>query len=463
MGMLAAVIRGPTIGAALEEMRRARPFADLFELRLDRFESLKGIGKIADASPLPLIFTLRKGEQGGGRKMEEGERLKAIEELLDLGPSYLDIEADTDPEFIERIGNRFPDIQLIGSIHDFEKTPEDLNAILEGMKNRRFSIYKMAFFANSAIDLLRLMIFALEQGRTVPLTCLAMGEAGSPSRVLGPIVGNAIDYSSEQIEPSPLFHCDLKTLHERFRYRTLNRQTEIFALIGDPVNQSPGEVFHNAMFKKNALYVKLRLGKEELPLFWSLFRKLPFRGLSVTIPLKEAVIPFLDRIDAEAKAIGAVNTLTVIDGDVVGANTDAAGALNAIERHLEVKGKRVAILGAGGTARAIAQEAKPRGAAVEIYARTPERAKQFAGDRVHRLEEIGACPCDLLINTIPPPAGAPLAIDLPRAAVVMDVVYHPRETPLLKAARERGCLCIYGEEMFNEQARLQQDEWIKYR
>ncbi len=468
--MLAAVIKGPTAEAALAEMEQAKNLCDLFELRLDFFESLDRIGEIAARSPLPLIFTFRKKEQGGARDIPEDERLRKIEELLSFRPAYCDIEADTDPKCIERIAKKFPQTKWIGSYHNFEATPDVLEDVLQQMKNPHFALYKIATMARSSNDLLFLMAFAREHSKKTPLTCIAMGEAGSPSRVLGPIVGNAIDYSGLNGEASTLFQIDLKTLHETYRYRTLNRDTEVFALLGNPVKQSPGDVFHNAVFAKegrNAVYVKIRLDKEELPEFYSLCRRLPFRGFSVTIPLKEAIIPLLDRIDPAAIAIGAVNTLTVHNQLIIGTNTDAPGALNAIERHLKVKDKRVAILGAGGTARAIACEARNRSAYVAVYNRTYERAKELADDlnvEARRFEEFGSHPFDLLVNTIPPSGEDAPPVDptlIPRSATVMDVVYRPKETPLLKAAKQRGCHCIYGEEMFQEQARLQQLDWKK--
>lgn len=470
--MLAAVIKGPTIGAALAEMNQAAPFADLFELRLDHFEeeAIAQIDQIISQSSQPLIFTFRKKEQGGARDIPENERLRKIERLLELHPAYCDIEADTDPQFIERIAKKHPNVKLIGSYHNFEETPEDLKELLEEMKNPHFSIYKIACFAQSTIDLLYMMIFARDNATKIPMSCISMGEAGQPSRILGPIVGNTIDYAGMEGDESVLFQYSLKVLNEKFHYRSLDLNTEIFALIGDPVAQSPGDQFHNEIFKKenrNAVYVKLRVKSSELPQFYSLFRRLPFKGMSVTIPLKEAIISLLDRIDPIAVAIGAVNTITIANRLTIGTNTDAPGALNAIERHLKVKGKRVAIVGAGGTARAIAHEAKKRGAHVGVFNRTYNRARSLASDLgvvAHHLADLAEFPYDLLVNTIPPdPEGkAPFDFDLiHRSASVMDVVYRPKETAILKAAKQRGCHCIYGEEMFIEQGRLQQIDWKK--
>lgn len=427
----------------LEDLDRVGDLADLIELRLDHFST----PKMADK---PSIFTLRKKEQGGVRDISESERLAEIERLLQFQPDYLDIEADTDPSFIERIAQKFPRIKLIGSYHNFQETPQDLDALLESMRNPHFAIYKIAVTAKSTPDMLRLMIFAKRV--KVPLTAMSMGEYGRPSRILGPIIGNALDYAGLTDDPN-LHRYSLQTLHEVFRYRKLDRDTKIYALIGDPVEQSPGHFFHNSRFSDNAVYIKMRVRPEELAEFFKLIKQLPFHGFSVTIPLKEAIISYLDQVEG---SIGAVNTIAIRDGKLIGSNTDGAGALNAIEKHVKVVRKRLAILGAGGTARAIAYEAKLRGASVTIYNRTPERAYQLAlefGCEGLGLDRVK--PYDILVNTIPE---GPLEMVQPNT-VVMDVVYHPRETPLLAMAKKLDCQCIYGEEMFVEQANLQRLSW----
>jgi 3-dehydroquinate dehydratase/shikimate dehydrogenase len=428
------------------EIDQVRPLADLIELRLDYFD-------IKEKPPFPCIFTLRKKEQGGVSDISEKERLAKIEKLLELGPEYCDIEADTDPVFIERIAKKFPKVKLIGSYHNFEKTPQDLDAILREMKNPHFAIYKIALKANSTADMLRLMIFTREC--KVPLSVMSMGEFGKPSRVIAPIVGSVLDYSGLD-EEMTLHRYSLKTLLEVFHYRKLNRHTLIYSLIGNPVEQSSGHLFHNPRFQHNAVYVKMVVRETEVAEFFELIQKLPFGGLSVTIPLKELIAPEMDEVTPVAQAIGAINTVTFRHGKAIGTNTDAPGALNAIEKHTSVRGKQLALLGAGGTARAIAYEAKQRGAHVTVFNRTPSRAKEF-GCEGFPLEELPHHPYDILVNTIPPKS-----IEVPSIrphTIVMDVVYYPRETPLLAAAKKLGCHCVYGDEMFVEQALLQQKAW----
>jgi len=440
MGMLVASVTNP------DEIDQVSHMADIVELRLDHFPLTK-------RPKCPVIFTLRKKEQGGALKISEEDRLLQIEKLLEHLPDYFDIEADTDPRFIEKIAKKFPKVKLIGSYHDFEKTPLDLDALLKGMINPHFSFYKLALQAQSTLDMLRLMSFSLSV--KVPFTAISMGEYGAPSRILGKIVGNAFDYAG-LTEDRSLGRYSLQTLNELFHYRKLNQQTLIYALIGDPVEKSEGHLFHNPRFDHNAVYVKLRLLGEEVPEFFQLVKKLPFGGLSVTMPLKEAVFLQMDEVTLDAKKIGSINTVTFGHEKVMGSNTDGMGALNALEKHTQVKNKQLAILGAGGTARAIAFEAKRRGAIVSIYNRTKSRCETIGkelGCDAYLLNELQGY--DILINTIPEDISImPIA-----NTFVMDVVYSPKETALLARAKKQGCKCVYGEEMFIEQALLQQATW----
>jgi 3-dehydroquinate dehydratase/shikimate dehydrogenase len=462
--MLIASIVQPRVEWALKEIEKALPLAEGIELRLDALkeEELARVEKIVSKAPLPLIFTFRKKEQGGLREISEDERLEKFEKLLGFSPAYADIETDTDPRFIARAAQK---TRVIGSYHDFKSTPLDLDASLAKIQNPHFAILKMAFYAKSSLDLMRLMVFTARHSSTFPMCCISMGEFGKPSRVMGKILGNVLDYSGVE-EDLELTRYSLQTLCETFHYKELSSKTKIYALLGDPIEKSRSHTYHNSKFSSNAVYLKIRVQKEELEEFFRLSRLLPFGGFSVTIPHKEKILPLLDRIEAAASKMGAVNTILIRENEARGFNTDAPGALNAIERHVQVKGKRVAILGAGGTARAIAFEAKKRGGIVKIYNRTLSKAKILAEALEVEARSIGdlrAEDYDLLVSTLPPIEGGELsiALDAIRAgAYVMDVVTAPN-TPLLRAAKEKGCYLIFGSEMFEEQAALQQMEWKK--
>ncbi|MBF8263949.1 MAG: hypothetical protein HW387_1614 [Parachlamydiales bacterium] len=459
MTRLVGVVKGPTIIAAKEQIERAVPLADLIEIRLDLLDpkALQHLKELPRQKPL--IFTFRKKTQGGARDIPEQERLELFEKCLACRPEYCDIETDTDLSFFDRIAKKYPDMKIIGSFHDFEQMPAHLEEAFEAMQRPQIAHYKIAVMAKTVNDALHLMVFAREKQH---LTCIAMGHDGQVSRILGPLFGAEFCYAAIDEADAPLGQLSLSSLCDVYRFRDLNPHTKIYALLGDPVDKSRGHIFHNQSLPPGTVYVKLHITIPDMPMFFSIMRKFPFAGFSVTMPLKEQLGKYLTRIDPASIAIGSVNTILVQDEHLIGYNTDGAGAMNALEHHQPVKGRRLAILGAGGSARAIAYEAIARGALVIVLNRTVERAQALAkefGCEAAPLEEFSKTPYDVLINTVP----VDLLYDpqfLNPSATVMDIVYWETQTPLLKAAHERGCVCITGWEMFQQQALLQQKIWF---
>jgi 3-dehydroquinate dehydratase/shikimate dehydrogenase len=437
------------------------------ELRLDLFASidLGYVKQFLQKSSRPVLLTLRKKSQGGKFRGQEPEREALIERLLALNPPFFDLEYDMRPQFLQETIKKHPQTKFLISYHNFQETPANLEEIYDSLQKYGAFSYKIAARAHSIHDALNLLLFAKSHPKT---SAICMGEKGKFARVLGPIVGNLIDYASFSIEeetgPGQL---SLSEWMDIYHYPSLNTHTSIYGLIGDPVEKSPGHLYHNAIFrqrKENAVYVKMGVRPEELAAFIPLARALGVRGLSVTIPLKEKILPFLDEVEPAAKQIGAVNTLLFKKGKIIGTNTDGLGALDAIEKKLRVRGKKVVLLGAGGAARAIAFEAKARGAEVFILNRTIQRAQELAADmgcQAGSLEDVPSS-YDILINCSPDP----MPIDskkIREKTLVMDIVYEPLETPFLKAAALKHCQLVYGEEMFLNQAARQSNFWLKGR
>ncbi|MBX9744191.1 MAG: type I 3-dehydroquinate dehydratase [Chlamydiales bacterium] len=273
--MLVGVVLGKVIEDILQQIEELKGKVDLAEVRLDYLDesAWPKMALLKEKAHLPLLFTFRKKEQGGRFALEERKRLALYEEALSLQPAYADIEADTDFACIQKIKNLCPQTNLIGSFHDMEKTPEDLSALLKSMYNPHFSLYKIAVQANSTVDLMRLMVFAREMTKTVPLSCISLGPYGGPSRVLGPIVGNVLNYTSFQDALSSLYQYSLDTLQNLYGFSHLSKETKIYALLGNPVEASQGHFFHNECFRReniHAIYIKLRLASSELKSFFSL-------------------------------------------------------------------------------------------------------------------------------------------------------------------------------------------------
>ncbi|MGZ3732411.1 MAG: shikimate dehydrogenase, partial [Parachlamydiaceae bacterium] len=226
---------------------------------------------------------------------------------------------------------------------------------------------------------------------------------------------------------------------------------------------------HNALFSRlgyNAIYVKMAIQPHEIGSFLYYAKQLGFQGLSVTMPLKEQLLPYLDSIDPSAQEIGAINTLFFTDNHIHGYNTDGIGALNALEKCCPVNGKHLVLIGAGGAARAIAYEAIRRGAKVTIVNRNATKALELAkelncmGMGLNQMASLSKQGYNVLINCTPHPLAIPQNEILPNC-IAMDIVTKPKESAFLKAAKAQGCRIIYGYNMFIEQALGQFQLWFK--
>lgn len=451
--------------ARLDSIQSLQNKGSLAEWRLDLFSriDIAWMQTLLQDSSGPVLLTVRKSSQGGKFQGTERQRKGLIRRLLALEPPFFDLECDTSPRFIREMMREHPKTQFILSYHDFSKNPIDLERIYFSMQKYPAFSYKIAKTVNSTNEALALLLFAKEHPKA---SVICMGKRGEFARVLGPVVGNLIGYASaDSKRPTAPGQLNAATLNTIYRYPALNQQTAIYGLIGDPIEKSRGHLYHNRAFQTlglNAVYIKMKVKPKELPQFIQQAVAIGIQGLSVTIPLKEEILPFLDEIEPKAQQIGAVNTLLFKEGKIRGTNTDGLGALDAIEKRALVKGKKIVLLGAGGAARAIAFEAKTRGADVLILNRTVERAKRLAADlgcQGGRLDEVPD-DYDILINASP----CSMPIDPKKIrpfTLAMDVVYSPRETDFLKQAAFTQCQLIYGEEMFLNQAARQTAFWLK--
>jgi len=244
----------------------------------------------------------------------------------------------------------------------------------------------------------------------------------------------------------------------------------IFALYGNPVGHSLSPPMHNAAYKKmgiNATYCSYCV--EDLAEAITRIREHPLGGVSVTIPFKTAVIPYLDEVQDDARTIGAVNTILHHDkGRLRGYNTDWTGVVLGLEESLDIRDKTFAILGAGGAARAAAYGILRRGGSPLIVNRTTARGEEMAqefGCPFYPLSEIGAIRADCLINTTPvgmaPEKGASPIVTgiLANFQWVMDCIYNPLKTQLLQDAEVAGCTPINGVGMFVHQGAEQIKIW----
>jgi shikimate dehydrogenase len=245
--------------------------------------------------------------------------------------------------------------------------------------------------------------------------------------------------------------------------------TRVFGILGRPVAHSLSPAMHNAAFRElgiNAVYVAFPV--TDLTRAVAGLRGLAIAGVSVTIPFKEEIIPMLDEIDPVAARMGAVNTVVNREGKLRGYNTDWRGALTALGTKTVIKGEHFLILGAGGAARAIAFGIKEAGGEVTLTDVDAPRAAALARDLGAAAippKAVGECPATILINATPvgmEPHDQEIPINpnlLSRFTLVMDIVYRPVQTRLLKEAAARGAATLDGLQMLLHQATAQFELW----
>lgn len=263
----------------------------------------------------------------------------------------------------------------------------------------------------------------------------------------------------------------------------INAQTKLCGLLGNPVEHSLSPAIHNAAFQQlNLNFVYLAFKVEDLEGAVRGIRALGnLRGFSVTIPHKVAIMPFLDEVEPTAKHIGSVNTILVENGKLTGYNTDASGALRALQSGgVTLKGQQVLMVGTGGAARAIVfalATAKDIGGLILLGIDEKERLRlaEDLRDRTKLNVEYGPLTDQTLRSGIRSsqvlihctPIGMHPKVDetcIPASLLaphltVMDIVYNPLETRLLRDAKASGCRTIRGLEMFLHQAVAQFELW----
>ena len=465
-----------------DDLARRVAKADLVELRLDAqpdlpLDWIPRLGK-------PVIATCRPKAQGGAWAGPEPDRLALLRRAVDAGAAWVDLEWRCGAE-----PRSFRPAKVLVSHHVLDGLPSDVEGTLREMSFAGGDAVKLVAHARDAAEavtfasVVRMAMAAAappslgsRAPSLPPVAAFAMGEAGTWTRVAlarygAPWVYAALDRTRPTAPGQPTLEEWLST----WRARRIGPRTALYGVIGNPVSHSLSPMLHNAAFERagiDAAYVAVPVVDAALlPVVLSL----DFRGFSVTVPHKEAVVPLVARRSRAATEIGAVNTLVRRDGAWEGGNTDAAGALAAIAPAYGaapespfLAGKRALVLGAGGAARAIAWGLARAGARVAISGRTGARAEGLARDlrlvavswEARTQEEP-----DLLVNATPvgmePRAGeSPWPASALRAGmVVFDTVYQPRKTRLLVDAAAAGAKVVEGLEMLLAQGALQFQAW----
>src|SRR5215213_236363 len=415
-------------GELCDAVARASALADVVELRLDCLDD----GEVEGAFPLlpgivtpprlPFVLTHPPAGQAGRRRLDPPEPLRfspRTSELLNDADErarvYADVELDLlESPHAEHLREILEGFTLICSHHDFLQTPSDPGALYERMARTGARVLKVAARAEDATDCAPLLAL-IERARRDGLEMIAvsMGEAGVLTRVLATAFGAALTYGSlERGRETAPGQLSVRELRELYRVHSLDRETTVTGLVGSPVSHSLSPHMHNAAFaalEVNAVYIPFdvsdvsafvrRLARPSTrELQWNL------RGFSVTTPHKGSIVEQLDWVEPHAAEMGAVNTVVVEGDGLRGYNTDARAALAPLEGLIELKGARVAVIGAGGAARALLWGLRSLGARATVFARDAERARATAeafDAELKKSESAGFGDFDLVVNATP--------------------------------------------------------------
>jgi 3-dehydroquinate dehydratase / shikimate dehydrogenase len=471
--------------------------ADLVEYRIDRMEEPEEVCALVRTSPLPCIVTCRSQDDGGQSRLSWVERIALLSEAAAEGAKYVDVELATYRKIPRplRSGSGRP---VILSMHDHSGRPPRLHNLEIEMAEAFASAHKIVWTARTVRD--NIEAFEVLQRQKRPTIALCMGEAGLISRVLAKKFGAFLTFaplSAESATADGQVPIDL--LKRIYRWDAVGPKTRVFGVVGHPVAHSLSPHVHHAAFEAigfDGVYVPLLVepSYESFKAFMETFVPFPgldLSGLSITIPHKENALRYLiergSAVDELARRTGAVNTITIDRaGDVGGAatlrgtNTDFEAILESITAALAIDrsglaGRRVAVIGAGGTGRTAVAALASCGCDVTIYSRNADRAaelaRQFEGQSCRvataELARLGGATADIFfhatplgmhpnVDASPFDAGMPV---LGSGTVVFDTVYTPRHTRLLHVARHHGARAISGVEMFVRQAEAQFRIW----
>jgi len=481
-------LTGRTISANLAILESYRGMVDMVELRADCLDPVEKflIRGFPEKAGLPCILTVRRKADGGFFVDGEGVRLVMIAKALTYAKAdasanfaYVDLEDDFHMPAIEEACRTF-DTRIIRSHHYFEGMPNDLDSIWAALSQEEDEIPKLAVTCKSGSDLRRLAAWAMGLPKRDKLI-IGMGEYGIPTRVLPGRMGSLYTYTSvatDGLKVAAPGQTTPDSYVSIYRGKDTSPKADLYALLGGKsIVGSLSPYLHNTAFRgagKDALLVPfpsdtIEAALENLELFG-------VKGAAITVPLKEAVLPYLAWQSTDVQKIGACNTLVWRDGAWSGYNTDADGfersALESFDR-TDFSGMKATILGAGGAAKSVALALYRKGAECVILNRTMSTARELArkygfawGPLDDRAIDTVSNHSDLIVQATSMgmqggPEGDPLDFyEFDGHEKVFDLIYRPAKTPFLQRAEAAGCVAVNGYKMLCYQAVGQYRRWM---
>jgi shikimate dehydrogenase/3-dehydroquinate dehydratase type I len=489
---------------ALRDIKRSCQIADCIELRMD----LIGRGSLAElirfirntSRKIRIIVTCRRKEEAAPSVRsadrtkvivrDKKEKMALFKEAVELNADFVDIELAEGNRAIRDLkalcaekGGR---TNIIVSYHNLKDTPPlvALKKIFQQCAKFKPTVVKIVTTAKTVEDnLVALELISYAKEHSQKIISLCMGEKGVISRVIAPVMGNFLSFATldrnGQSAPGQF------TVQQMNKFKDLigDRHSKSlipspslskvppknFVLLGNPVGHSLSPLMHNAALKKIGIEEQYSACcVQDIGCAIEGIRGMNIRGASVTIPFKVAVMEYLDDIDDDALAIGAVNTIVNDGGRLTGYNTDWLGFILTLKKAMTIKNKTFAIIGAGGAARAAGYGIVKEGGFPVIANLIPDEGKILAAElncAYYPLCEAGKIEADCLINATPvgmyPQKNkSPMKTEtLAGYKCVMDVIYNPLKTKLLADAEKQGCKILSGIDMFVNQGAEQLRLW----
>ncbi|MBN2020134.1 MAG: shikimate dehydrogenase [Sedimentisphaerales bacterium] len=494
MTYLAVPIAPKSVPEAQEQIKAAVAVgSELLELRTDFLVHLSVdlAWQIIDAARqyaphLPIIVTCRDYHQGGALRHSNQLRTDVLTAAVRAGADYVDIEYGNYQSVAIRSKiflavTDEANIRLILSAHNFQTKFKSIRRLHNEIRYVQSGVIpKIIYSAHHINDCFDMLDLLHEFGNGMIAFC--MDEPGFITRIiarkLGAFASFACINEKTATAPGQPTAAQMKNV---YRWGSLNAQTELYGVIGSPVAHSLSPALHNGCFNEaglNKLFLPLLVtgGRQEFNTFVDNILSRPwldFRGFSVTIPHKENAIEYVKSkkgtVDPLAERIGAANTIVINGTQLSAYNTDCPAALDTITSSLGIdragfNKMPVAVIGAGGVARAIVAGLTDAKAKVIIYNRTVERAKKLAREfkcDYAGLDDLKKLKAQLVINCtsigMHPHVNATPVDEkfLNKDMAVFDTVYNPAETLFLKQAKALGCKTISGLDMFINQAAAQ--------
>jgi 3-dehydroquinate dehydratase/shikimate dehydrogenase len=453
------------------------------ELRVDCLDPDERllIRRFPELAGLPVALTIRRRIDGGNFVGGEGSRISLLSKGLAFAEAdrrhnfaYVDLEEDLDVPGLEEAARTFG-TRIIRSYHNIQGGGEDVAKKARSLLRVGDEIAKVAVMPRT-FEEVRALYRAARETAGLEKILLCMGHLGINTRILAEFLGSHLSYASapeeEDFPPGAPGQLSPRDLAALFRFHSVTANSKIYGILGWPLNITSSPEFFNRVFnseKTDAVYVPFP--SDSVDSFMQFAEEIKLQGISVTVPYKEKVIPYLSSKSATVAELGACNTLVATPGGWSGHNTDAPGFSGSLLEFIgrkDFKGKRISILGAGGVAHAVAFEVHRLKGKALVLNRTLHRARELAepyrfawsgldGRGVDLMKSYS----DIIVQTTsvgmePDFEGDPMKLYPFRGSeVVMDLIYKPERTRFLERAARAGCRVLNGHDMLMRQAQYQ--------